>query len=78
MYASISLFISKGSQDRTQAADAGTEAMEGAAYGLVPPGLLSMLSYRTRDHQPMDGPIYNRAITNGENVLQMPLMEVFF
>ena len=33
--------------------------MEGAAYWLPPHGLLSLLSYRTQDHQPGDGPTHN-------------------
>ena len=35
------------------------EAMEGAAYCLVPCGLLSLLSYRTQDHQPRGGTTHN-------------------
>ena len=31
----------------------------GAAYWLAPHGLLSLLSYRTQDHQPRDGPTHN-------------------
>ena len=59
----ISLFIIKGSQDRNSSR-AGTwrkdaEAMEGAAYWLAPHGLLSLLSYRTQDHQPKDGTTHN-------------------
>jgi hypothetical protein len=36
-------------------AGADAEAMEDAAYWLVPHGLLSLLSYRTQDHQPKHG-----------------------
>ena len=31
----------------------------GAAYWFAPHGLLSLLSYRTQDHQPRDGTTYN-------------------
>ena len=31
----------------------------GAAYWLALHGLLSLLSYRTQDHQPRDGPTHN-------------------
>ena len=56
-YASISLFITEESQDKKlkqgsnleAAADA--EAMEGAAYLLAFPDLLSLLSYIIQDHQ---------------------------
>jgi hypothetical protein len=33
--------------------------MEGAAYLFATPGLLSLLSYRTQDHQPRDGTTHN-------------------
>jgi hypothetical protein len=42
--------------------------------------LLSLLSYRTQDYQPRDGPTHNGPssfITNWENVLQLDLMEAF-
>ena len=32
---------------------------KGAAYWLAPHGLLSLLSYRTQDHQPRDGTTHN-------------------
>ena len=56
--------------------------MEGAAYWLASPGLLSLLSYRTQIYQPKDGTTYNglppsTLITNLENVLQLDLMEAF-
>ena len=37
----------------------GAEAMEGAAYWLASPGLFSLLSYRTQDHQPRVGTTHN-------------------
>jgi len=44
----------RSGQELTQELEAGAdaEAMEGAAHWLASPGLLSLLSYRTRDHQP--------------------------
>ena len=39
-------------------AGADAEAMEGAAYWLASRDLLSLLSYRTQDHQPTDGPTH--------------------
>ena len=47
----------------------------GAAYWLAPHGLLSLLSYRTQDHQPKDGSTQNGvgsllSITNLKSVLQ--------
>jgi hypothetical protein len=33
--------------------------MEGAAYWLTSHGLLSLLSYKTQDHQPRDGIAHN-------------------
>jgi hypothetical protein len=38
-----------------QEAGADAEAMEGAAYWLASPDLLSLLSYRTQDYHPRDG-----------------------
>jgi hypothetical protein len=38
---------------------ADAEVMEGAAYWLAPPGLLSLLFYRTQDHQLRSGTIHN-------------------
>ena len=32
---------------------------KGAAYWLIPHGLFSLLSYRTQDHQPRNGPSHN-------------------
>jgi hypothetical protein len=53
-----------------------------AYYWLAPHGLLSLLSYRTQDHQPRDGPTHNglgppSLITNLENALELDLMEMF-
>jgi hypothetical protein len=46
----------KSGQERKQGknleAGADVQAMEDAAYWLAPDGLLSLLSYRTQDHQP--------------------------
>ena len=59
------LFITKGSQDRNSN-KAGTWRQESmqrlwrvAAYWLAHPGLLNLLSYRTRDHQFRDGTTHN-------------------
>jgi hypothetical protein len=46
-------------EGRILEAEADTEAMEGAAYWPAPHGLLSLLSYRTQDHQPRDGNTHN-------------------
>jgi hypothetical protein len=43
-----------------QGAGADVEAMEGCFYWLASPGLLSLLSYRTQDYQPRDGPTHKR------------------
>ena len=42
-------------QGRNLEAGADAEAVEGAAYWLASPGLLSLLSYRTQDYQPTNG-----------------------
>ena len=54
----------------------------GAAYWLAPHGLLGLLSYRTRDHQPRDGTAHHGLgppplITNGENALELDLIKAF-
>ena len=57
-YTSILLFLTKEVRTGTQAGqEAGTdaEAMEAILYWLASTGLLSLLSYRTQDHQPRDG-----------------------
>jgi hypothetical protein len=68
-YTSTVVFITKGSQGRNTSR-AGTWRQElmqrpwrGAAYWLASPGLLSLLSYRTLDHQPRDGPTHNGMAT---------------
>ena len=58
------------------------ESLKEVPYWLASPGLLSLLSYRTKDHEPKDSVIHNgldppQLITNGENTLQLDLMEVF-
>jgi hypothetical protein len=65
-YTSTLLFITKEVRTRTQAgqkAGADAEAMEGCSLlaclpWLASPGLLSVLSYRTQDYQPRDGPTH--------------------
>jgi hypothetical protein len=60
-YTSTLLFITKEVRTGTQAgqkAGADAEVMEGCSYWLACPGLLSLLSYRTQDSQPRDGPTY--------------------
>ena len=59
-YTSTLLFITEEDITGTQTgkileAGADAEAMEGAAYWLIPRDLLILLSYRTQDHQPRDG-----------------------
>jgi len=60
-YTSTLLFNTKGSKDRSShwAGAWGQELMQrtwrGTAYWLASPGLLSLLSYGTQDHQPRDG-----------------------
>ena len=67
-YTPTLLSITKGSQDRNSS-KVGTwrwELMQGplkgTAYWLASPGLLSLLSYRTQDHQPKDGTSYNKQV----------------
>ena len=53
-----------------------------AAYWLAPPGLPSLLSYRTQDYQTRDGATHSGLyrpplITNWENALQLDFMEAF-
>ena len=60
-YISTLPFITKGSQDRNSSRTGiwKQELMQtpwrGAANWLASPDLLSLLSYRTQDHQPRDG-----------------------
>ena len=63
-YTSTLWFVTEGSQDRSSQgrnleAEADAEAMEGAAYWIAFPGLLSLPFYRTLDHQPRDGTTYS-------------------
>jgi hypothetical protein len=64
-FTSTLLFITKGTQD-TNSKKSGTWRQElmqkpwsGVAYWIVSPGLLSLLSYKTQDHQPRDGTTCN-------------------
>ena len=54
------LYITKGSQDRNLEAAADAEALQGCCLLLAHHGLLSLLSYRTHDHQPRDGTTQHR------------------
>ena len=58
-YTSISLFFIKGSWDRNLEAGADEKPWRGAAYWLVPHGLLTLLSYRTQGYHPKDGITHN-------------------
>jgi hypothetical protein len=64
-YASTSDFMIKGSQgrDKNRAGARRQELVQrpwrDAAYWLAPHGLLSLLSYRTQDHQPRGSTIHN-------------------
>ena len=54
-------------------AGADAEAMEDAAYWLVPHGLLSLLSYRTQDHQLRDGTTHNGLVCPHQSlIIKMP------
>jgi hypothetical protein len=57
-YTSLLLFITKvrTATQSGQEAEADAEAMEGAAYWLASPGLLSLLSYKTQDSSPVMAP----------------------
>ena len=60
-YTSILLFITKEVRTGTQAgqqAGADAEPWTDVLYWLASPGLLSLLSYRTQDYQPRDGPTH--------------------
>jgi hypothetical protein len=60
-YTNTLLFITKGDRTGTQTGQesgADVEAMKGCICWLPTSGLLSMLSYRTQDYQPRDGPTY--------------------
>ena len=65
--------VGAGTLCRNLEAGADTEAMEGAAYWLVPHGLLSLLSYRTQDHSPgMTPPTMNWALPHQSLIKKMP------
>jgi hypothetical protein len=51
-------------------AEAHAEAMEGAAYWLAPHGWLSLLSYRTQDHQARDGTTYNEMVLPHSSLIE--------
>jgi hypothetical protein len=77
-YTSTLLFITKGSQD-WNSHRAGTWRQEllqrpwrGAAYWLAFPGLLSLLFYRTQDHQPRDVTTHNRPSHPWSLIEKMP------
>jgi hypothetical protein len=73
-YTSTLLFITKGSQDRNSHR-AGTwreEMMGVAAYWLASPALLSLLSYRTQNHQPRDGTTHNGPFHPQSLIEKMP------
>jgi hypothetical protein len=60
-YTSILLFITKEARTGTQAGqEAGAEQRpwRDVLYWLASLGLLSLLSYRTQDYQPRDGPTH--------------------
>ena len=81
-YTSTLLFITGGSQDRNTnrvvlEAGADAEAMEEYCLWLASPDLLSLLSYRTQDHQPRDGTTHHGWLITNCNALQLDLMESF-
>ena len=76
------LFIRGGSQDRNPSrvileVGADTEAMEECCLWLASPGLLSLLSYRTQDHQSRDDTTHHGWLITSCNALQLDLMEAF-
>jgi hypothetical protein len=83
-YTSILMFITKGSQNWNSSRSESRSWCRGHGRmfftGLVAPGLLSMLSYRTKTTSPeMVSPTRGLSplITNWENVLQLDLTEAF-
>ena len=63
-------------KSRNLEAEADTEAMEGAAYWLTPHRLLSLLSYRTQDHQPRGGTthlLWSEAFPNNHYLRKDPI-----
>ena len=67
-YASRSVFIIEGNQDRnsnrkgTWRQDLMQRPRRSAAYWLTPHGLLILRSYRTQDYQPRDGTTHDRQV----------------
>jgi hypothetical protein len=58
-YTSMLLFITKGSQDWNSNRSESRRWCRGhGGVFLASPGLLSLLSYRTQDYQPRDGPTH--------------------
>jgi hypothetical protein len=62
-YTSMLLFITKGSQDWNSIKQVREQELmqrpwRDVLYWLASPGLLSLLSYRTQDYQPRDGPTH--------------------
>jgi hypothetical protein len=66
-YTSILLFITKEVRSGTLKQVRKQELMQGplrdVLYWLASPGLLSLLSYRTQDYQPRDGPTHKRPLS---------------
>ena len=67
---------------RNLEAGADAEVIEGCCLLACSHGLLSLLSYRTQDHQPIDGTTHNSlgppsSITNLKDTLQLDSMNAF-
>jgi hypothetical protein len=66
VYASTSIFIIQGRQDRdlnmagTWRQELMQSSWRGTVYWLALHGLLSLVSYRNKDHQPRESTSYNR------------------
>ena len=63
--------VSTGNQ-ADQKAGADAEAIEGWSLLAYFPGLLSLLSYRTQDYQPRDGPTHNGPFPPWSLIEKMP------